>query len=66
MTQRSRQAKIFRLIGSLCIGGAVFFAGLLVYRLWISNYFSERAAESARTELLESWGTPIEFYLLQQ
>ena len=57
MTQRSRKAKIFRFIGNLCIGGAVFFAGLIVYRLWISNYFSERAAESARTELLASWGT---------
>jgi sortase A len=41
----------------MCIGGAVFFAGLIVYRLWISNYFSERAADSARAELLESWGT---------
>ena len=57
MTPRSGKAKLFRLIGSVCIGGAVFFAGLIVYRLWISNFFSERAADSARTELLESWGT---------
>jgi sortase A len=57
MNESSQRKKVLRILGSLCIGGAVFFAGLIVYRLWISNYFSERAADSARTELLESWGT---------
>jgi sortase A len=57
MNQSSQRKKVLRILGSLCIGGAVFFAGLIVYRLWISNYFSERAADSARAELLESWGT---------
>jgi sortase A len=57
MNQSSQRKKVLRILGSMCIGGAVFFAGLIVYRLWISNYFSERAADSARAELLESWGT---------
>ena len=55
MTDRSRQAKVFWLIGILCIGGAIIFAGLIAYRLWISNYFSHRSAEKARDELLTSW-----------
>ncbi|GDX19375.1 hypothetical protein LBMAG07_02960 [Actinomycetes bacterium] len=42
----------------MCIGGAVFFAGVIINRLWISNYFSDRAAEKAREELLESWNRP--------
>jgi len=58
MTQRSQKAKLFRLIGSMCIGGAVFFAGVIINRLWISNYFSDRAAEKAREELLASWNRP--------
>lgn len=37
------------------MGGALFLASLLVYRLWISNYFSDKAAESAREELVASW-----------
>jgi len=57
MNQTPQRKNVLRILGSLCIGGAVFFAGLIVYRLWISNYFSERAADSARAELLESWGT---------
>jgi sortase A len=57
MNQTPQRNNVLRILGSLCIGGAVFFAGLIVYRLWISNYFSERAADSARAELLESWGT---------
>ena len=60
MTPRSRKAKMFRLIGSVCIGGAVFFAGVIINRLWISNYFSDRAAEKAREELLTSWNRPTE------
>ena len=60
MTPRSRKSKLFRLIGSMCIGGAVFFAGVIVNRLWISNYFSDRAAEKAREELLTSWNRPTE------
>ena len=60
MTQRSRKSKLFRLIGSMCIGGAVFFAGVIINRLWISNYFSDRAAEKAREELLASWNRPTE------
>lgn len=35
-----------------------FFAGVIINRLWISNYFSDRAAEKAREELLESWNRP--------
>ena len=58
MTSRSRKSKLFRFIGSMCIGGAVFFAGVIINRLWISNYFSDRAAEKAREELLESWNRP--------
>ena len=60
MTPRSRKSKLFRLIGSMCIGGAVFFAGVIINRLWISNYFSDRAAEKAREELLTSWNRPTE------
>jgi len=60
MTQRSRKSKLFRWIGSMCIGGAVFFAGVIINRLWISNYFSDRAAEKAREELLTSWNRPTE------
>jgi sortase A len=60
MTQRSRKAKLFRLIGSMCIGGAVFFAGIIINRLWISNYFSDKAAEKAREELLASWNRSTE------
>jgi LPXTG-site transpeptidase (sortase) family protein len=60
MTQRSRKAKLFRLIGSMCIGGAVFFAGVIINRLWISNYFSDKAAEQSREELLASWNRPTE------
>lgn len=58
MTPRSRKAKLFRWIGSMCIGGAVFFAGVTINRLWISNYFSHNAAKNAREELLESWNRP--------
>ena len=65
MTPRSRKAKLFRLIGSMCIGGAVFFAGVIINRLWISNYFSDRAAEKAREELFSSWqrlpDAPVKF-----
>lgn len=60
MTPRSRKAKLLRLIGSMCIGGAIFFAGMIINRLWISNYFSDKAAENAREELLASWNRPTE------
>jgi sortase A len=59
MTQRSRKANFFRFIGSLCIGGAIFFAGVIINRLWISNYFSDRAAVSAKNELIASWNRPV-------
>ena len=55
MIQRTRRYKIFRFIGSMCLGGALFLASMLVYRLWISNYFSHKAADAAREELLQSW-----------
>ena len=56
MNQSSQRKKVLRILGSLCIGGALFLASLLVYRLWISNYFSDKAAEAAREELVASWG----------
>jgi sortase A len=56
MIHRTRRYKIFRFIGSMCLGGALFLASMLVYRLWISNYFSDKAAEAAREELIASWG----------
>jgi sortase A len=56
MNQSSQRKKVFRILGSLCIGGALFLASLLVYRLWISNYFSDKAAEAAREDLVASWG----------
>lgn len=31
---------------------------MLIYRLWVSNYFSDRAAIQAREELLLSWKRP--------
>jgi sortase A len=58
MKQRTSRYKIFRIIGSLCLGGALFIASTLVYRLWISNYFSYKAAEKAREELITSWNLP--------
>jgi len=60
MTPHSRKTKMLRFVGSMCIGGAVFFAGVIINRLWISNYFSDRAAEKAREELLASWNRPVE------
>ena len=60
MIQSTRRYKIFRFIGSMCLGGALFLASMLVYRLWISNYFSHRAAETAREELIASWNRPTE------
>jgi sortase A len=56
MNQSSQRKKVLRTLGSLCIGGALFLASLLVYRLWISNYFSDKAAEAAREDLVASWG----------
>ena len=46
---------MFRGIGSLCLIGSLLLAGILVNQLWISNYFSHKAAEAAREELLTSW-----------
>jgi sortase A len=56
MNQTSRRKNVLRILGSLCIGGALFLASLLVYRQWISNYFSHKAAEAAREELVALWG----------
>jgi sortase A len=56
MNQSLQRRKVLRILGSLCIGGALFLASLLVYRMWISNYFSDKAADAAREELIASWG----------
>ena len=56
MNQTPQRKNVLRILGSLCIGGALFLASVLVYRLWISNYFSDKAAETAREELIASWG----------
>lgn len=56
MIHRTRRYKIFRFIGSMCLGGALFLASMLMYRLWISNYFSHKAADAAREELIAAWG----------
>ena len=65
MIQTPQRKKFLRIVSSLCLGGALFLASMLVYRLWISNYFSDKAAEAARKELLSSWqrlpGLPVEF-----
>jgi|688.fasta_scaffold124202_2 sortase A len=65
MNQTPQRKNVLRILGSLCIGGALFLASLLVYRLWISNYFSDKAADAAREELIASWslntGTTIPF-----
>jgi sortase A len=55
MNQTPQRKNFLRILASLCIGGAMFLASVLVYRLWISNYFSGKAAEAAREELLTSW-----------
>lgn len=60
MNQSSQRKKVLRILGSMCIGGAVFFAGVIINRLWISNYFSDKAAEQSREELLASWNRPTE------
>ena len=44
----------------MCFGGALFLASVLVHRLWISNYFSDKAAEQAREELIASWNQSTE------
>jgi sortase A len=66
MNQTPQRKNALRILGSLCIGGAIFLASLLVYRQWISNYFSDKAAETAREELVASWGlntgTTIPFF----
>ena len=56
MNQSTQRKNVLLILGSLCIGGALFLASLLVYRLWISNYFSDKAADAAREELVASWG----------
>jgi sortase A len=56
MNQTPQRKNVLRILGSLCIGGALFLASVLVYRLWISNYFSDKAAEAAREELIATWG----------
>ena len=56
MNQTPQRNNVLRILGSLCIGGALFLASVLVYRLWISNYFSDKAAEAAREELIATWG----------
>jgi len=56
MNQTPQRKNVLRILGSLCIGGALFLASVLVYRLWISNYFSDKAADAAREELITSWG----------
>lgn len=56
MIQTPQRKKFLRIVSSLCLGGALFLASMLVYRLWISNYFSDKAAEAAREELIASWG----------
>ena len=56
MIQTPQRKKFIRIVSSLCLGGALFLASMLVYRLWISNYFSDKAAEGAREDLIASWG----------
>jgi len=56
MNQTPQRKNVLRILGSLCIGGALFLASVLVYRLWISNYISDKAAEAAREELIATWG----------
>jgi sortase A len=56
MNQTPQRKNVLRILGSLCIGGALFLTSVLVYRLWISNYFSDKAAEAAREELIATWG----------
>jgi LPXTG-site transpeptidase (sortase) family protein len=54
-TQQTHRYKMVGFVGVLCLIGILFFASMLVHRLWISNYFSHKAAEAARNELLTSW-----------
>jgi sortase A len=53
-----RKLRAIQIFGYLCFVGFLFIVSLLVYQLWISNYFSDRAATDAREELLLSWNRP--------
>jgi sortase A len=53
-----RRLRAIQIFGYLCFVGFLFIVSLLVYQLWISNYFSDNAANDARKELLLSWNRP--------
>lgn len=54
-----RNLHAIKIFGNLCFGGFLFIVTLLIYQLWISNYFSDRAANEAREELILSWNRPV-------
>jgi sortase A len=54
-----RKLRAIQIFGYLCFVGFLFIVSLLIYQLWISNYFSDKAADDAREELLLSWNRPV-------
>ena len=54
-----RNFRAIQIFGSLCFVGFFCALSVLTYRLWISNYFSDRAAAQARGELLLAWANPV-------
>jgi sortase A len=56
MTVTTKRNKTLTVVGTILIGVAVVICGFLIYRLSISNYFSNKAAVSEREQLIASWG----------